>query len=454
MKEFEFLKDFSISIRESLSSFEIRAALEIAKIQHSTFSNNFGLLNTLQNNSHLFPDLVLSTQSEIDGLGMYHPIWNRIIDPSSEPQIWAIRIGSPLRKCEASLVRLLSFVRNNREVFLRQWGESYGLSKSNMLAHNSSIRKLEIESSTAVSVESLLTSASQGEELSYRGALKLIQRASMADLGMATSMRVSNFQPRDAQRHFIHRLSLIRPDLRGNKFALRKTNISSDSSRTQLIAILLKQVEEFTARGGDLVVIDASLPTLMTLSHLEELISQIARRYRLRVMIHGAGFIEQLSTRANLSSAQCLKHLVGAGIDGVLDDDSSSSTIQWLEFSRKVHSLGLYSSSSGIKRTGDSWDSFILKLYRTRCLHKITKGFSHFTPIIPIDPQARNEKMHADYLKMVSISRLFLPEDISVYATLKRTGRYLASLALSYGADSQGYYEMLKPSSQATEGMF
>jgi cyclic dehypoxanthinyl futalosine synthase len=445
MKEFEFLKGFEISISENSTSIDTRAAFEIAGVNYSCFNSDFGFLGSLEPQSLRFPDLLFSSQSEIEALGVYHPIWNCVISNDRDPQIWAIRIGSRLRRFQNSIEGLLSYVRSHREVFLRQWSESHGQPKTNSLVGDTSVRKREISKRTSLSVDDILTGLAKGDTLSFRGALKLAQRGNVADMGLIAGAKhkdkaqkgISSNQPQQT----IYRLSLLRPVAKNQRFQSKRFAGASFSSRAQLMQNLLTQVDDFAASTRGIVLIDASLPSLMTLSHVEELISLISREKQLKVYVNGIGFIELLAERANTDIVTCLKYLVRAGIEGVFDDDTSRSTASWLYATEHIHRLNLYSSTGANKSLRQSWDPFIVKLYRTRCLHQKTKGFSHFTPMIENGDHLGSEKNSTEYLKMISLSRLFLPSSISIHASSARVGRELASIALSYGADSMGYRE-------------
>lgn len=144
----------------------------------------------------------------------------------------------------------------------------------------------------------------------------------------------------------------------------------------------------------------------------------------------------------------------------ILDDEvrkrvsTKCSTDEWLDVMRAVHKVGLISTGTMMFGIGDRVEHRVRHLERIRQVQDealaakaFDPSYGEFTAFIPWTFQRENtalgrkiteEPTGIDYLKMLSVSRLFLDNIQHIQSSWLTQGIKLGQAALRFGADDMG----------------
>src|ERR1041384_5209438 len=144
-----------------------------------------------------------------------------------------------------------------------------------------------------------------------------------------------------------------------------------------------------------------------------------------------------------------LYSLPGGGAE-ILDDEvrkrvaTKCTTQEWLDVMRAVHKVGLRSSATMMFGIGDKIEHRVRHLQRIRDLQDETGGFFAFIPWTfqrentALGRKIKEEPTGIDYLKMLSVSRLFMDNIDNIQSSWLTQGLKLGQVALRFGANDMG----------------
>ena len=144
-----------------------------------------------------------------------------------------------------------------------------------------------------------------------------------------------------------------------------------------------------------------------------------------------------------------LYSLPGGGAE-ILDDEvrkrvaTKCTTDEWLAVMRAVHRVGLRSTATMMFGIGDTVVHRVRHLQRIRDLQDETGGFTAFIPWTfqrentALGRRIKDEPTGIDYLKMLSVSRLFLDNVENFQSSWLTQGLKLGQVALRFGANDMG----------------
>jgi cyclic dehypoxanthinyl futalosine synthase len=134
----------------------------------------------------------------------------------------------------------------------------------------------------------------------------------------------------------------------------------------------------------------------------------------------------------------------------ILDDEvrkrvsTKCSTQEWLDVMRAAHKVGLKTTATMMFGIGDKIEHRVRHLQRVRDVQDETGGFTAFIPWTfqrentALGRKITEEPTGIDYLKMVSVSRLFLDNVQHIQSSWLTQGLKLGQTALRFGADDMG----------------
>src|SRR5438045_6284864 len=134
----------------------------------------------------------------------------------------------------------------------------------------------------------------------------------------------------------------------------------------------------------------------------------------------------------------------------ILDDEvrkhvsKKCTTDEWLAVMRAAHRVGLRSSATMMFGIGDRIEHRVRHLQRIRDLQDKTGGFFAFIPWTfqrentALGRKIKEEPTGIDYLKMLSVSRLFLDNIENFQSSWLTQGLRLGQVALRFGANDMG----------------
>lgn len=221
---------------------------------------------------------------------------------------------------------------------------------------------------------------------------------------------------------------------------------------------ICRRIDETIELGGTGVLMQGGLHPDFNIEWYEELLSTLHEKYpdfQLHCFsppeIHNISLISKLDyvTIMNRLKAAGLNSMPGGGAE-ILDDEvrkrvSTKCTSQeWLDVMRAVHEVGLRSTATMMFGIGDDISHRVNHLQKVRDLQDETGGFTAFIPWTfqrentALGKKIKKEPTGIDYLKMLSVSRLFLDNIEHIQSSWLTQGLKLGQSALRFGADDMG----------------
>jgi cyclic dehypoxanthinyl futalosine synthase len=219
-----------------------------------------------------------------------------------------------------------------------------------------------------------------------------------------------------------------------------------------------RKIDETVALGGTGVLMQGGLHPDFGIEWYEDLLRTLRARYP-RVQLHcfSPPEIHNIHLISKLSYEDVLARLKEAGLYSlpggggeILDDEvrrrvsTKCTTDEWLDVMRAAHRVGLRSTATMMFGIGDRVEHRVRHLQRVRDLQDETGGFTAFIPWTfqrentALGRRIKDEPTGVDYLKMLSVSRLFLDNVEHIQSSWLTQGLRLGQVALRFGADDMG----------------
>lgn len=226
-----------------------------------------------------------------------------------------------------------------------------------------------------------------------------------------------------------------------------------------------QKIEETFARGGEQLLLQGGLHPKLGLEYYTGLFSELKSLYpNLKLHALGPPEIVHIAKLENQSYAFVLKALIKSGLDSLpgagaeILADRVRSTIskckctagEWLDVMREAHKLGMITSSTMMFGHIETLEERIEHLAKLRQVQsekpESDVGFISFTPWPFQDENTTlnkrygitNETTANDYIRLVAISRIMLPNIPHIQASWLTVGKDIAQLCLHGGADDFG----------------
>jgi cyclic dehypoxanthinyl futalosine synthase len=219
-----------------------------------------------------------------------------------------------------------------------------------------------------------------------------------------------------------------------------------------------QKIDETIALGGTGVLMQGGLHPDFGLEWYEELLSTLHAEYPgFQLHCFSPPEIHNIHLISGLDYVTIMRRLKAAGLNSlpggggeILDDEvrkrvsTKCTTDEWLDVMRAVHAVGLRSTATMMFGIGDSVVHRVRHLQRIRDLQDETGGFTAFIPWTfqrentALGRRIKDEPTGIDYLKMLSVSRLFLDNIEHIQSSWLTQGLRLGQVALGFGADDMG----------------
>jgi cyclic dehypoxanthinyl futalosine synthase len=221
---------------------------------------------------------------------------------------------------------------------------------------------------------------------------------------------------------------------------------------------ICEKIDETIALGGTGVLMQGGLHPDFGVEWYEDMLRTLSAKYpgfQLHCFsppeIHNLHLISGLDyeTIMRRLKAAGLYSLPGGGAE-ILDDEvrkrvaTKCTTDEWLDVMRAVHKAGLRSSATMMFGIGDKIEHRVNHLRRIRDLQDETGGFFAFIPWTfqrentALGRRITTEPTGVDYLKMLSVSRLFMDNIDNIQSSWLTQGLRLGQVALRMGANDMG----------------
>ena len=225
------------------------------------------------------------------------------------------------------------------------------------------------------------------------------------------------------------------------------------------------KIRELFAIGGDQLLLQGGLHPDLGLTYYTGLFRSLKNRYpTLKLHAFGPPEIHYIAEKEGLSYRETLQAIVEAGLDSlpgagaeILSDrvrkiisPAKCSAQQWLDVMREAHALNLPTSATMMFGHVETERERIEHLVHIRNLQEqrpegaygflafISWSFQNAGTVLERRMNIRNRIHTQDYLRMVAVSRIMLPNITHMQASWLTVGVQAGLLALYAGADDLG----------------
>jgi len=226
----------------------------------------------------------------------------------------------------------------------------------------------------------------------------------------------------------------------------------------QTLEAICEKIDETIALNGTGVLMQGGLHPDFGIEWYEDLLRALSAKYpgfQLHCFsppeIHNIHLISGLDYETILQRLKDagLYSLPGGGAE-ILDDEvrkrvaTKCTTDEWLDVMRAVHKVGLRSSATMMFGIGDATEHRVRHLQRIRDLQDETGGFFAFIPWTfqrentALGRKIKEEPTGIDYLKMLSVARLFMDNIDNIQSSWLTQGLRLGQVGLRFGANDMG----------------
>lgn len=220
---------------------------------------------------------------------------------------------------------------------------------------------------------------------------------------------------------------------------------------------IFKKIDETIALGGTQILLQGGIHPELGIDYYIDLLKSIKNRYSINVHGFSPPEIYYLADRHHLTIKEALTILKGAGLDSIpgggaeiLSDrvrevlsPKKIKSSQWLNVMEEAHKIGMRTTATMMFGSVEEPEDIIEHLDAIRTLQDKTGGFTAF---IPWSFQPKNTEIGSrfygatavDYLRVLSLSRIYLDNVRNIQASWVTQGLKMAQVALRFGANDFG----------------
>ena len=222
--------------------------------------------------------------------------------------------------------------------------------------------------------------------------------------------------------------------------------------------IIYDKIQETIDLGGTGILMQGGLHPDLKIEWYEGLFRSIKQRFSIHLHCLSAPEITNIAEVSRLSLRDTIVRLRDSGLDSIpgggaeiLDDAVrhrisrlKCGTSEWMDVHRTAHQLGMRTTATMMFGCGETIEQRMNHFDLVRELQEETGGFTAFIPWTfqrentALGRKITEEPTGIDYLKMVSVSRLFLDNVQHIQSSWLTQGLRLGQTALRFGADDMG----------------
>src|SRR6266581_4772423 len=308
-------------------------------------------------------------------------------------------------------------------------------------------------------IQTLLDKALAGERLDADDCTALLESYDIACIGAAADEMRKGRHPDDVVTYIIDRnINYTNVCNVVCTFCAFYRRPGAPDTYVRTIDQICEKIDETIALGGTGVLMQGGLHPDFGIEWYEDLLRTLRAKYpgfQLHCFsppeIHNIHLISGLDYETIMQRLKDagLYSLPGGGAE-ILDDEvrkrvaTKCTTNEWLDVMRAVHKVGLRSSATMMFGIGDATEHRVRHLQRIRDLQDETGGFFAFIPWTfqrentALGRKIKEEPTGIDYLKMLSVSRLFMDNIDNIQSSWLTQGLRLGQVALRFGANDMG----------------
>ena len=308
-------------------------------------------------------------------------------------------------------------------------------------------------------IQKILDQTLAGERLSLRDCTTLLESYDVAAIGAAADEIRQRRHPDNIVTYIIDRnINYTNVCNVVCTFCAFYRRPGAPDTYVRTLDEICEKIDETIALGGTGVLMQGGLHPDFGIEWYEDLLRNLSAKYpgfQLHCFsppeihnIHLISGLDYVSVMQRLKDAG-LYSLPGGGAE-ILDDEvrkrvaTKCTTEEWLAVMQAVHNVGLKSSATMMFGIGDRVEHRVRHLQRIRDLQDETGGFFAFIPWTfqrentALGRRIKTEPTGIDYLKMLSVSRLFMDNIDNIQSSWLTQGLRLGQIALRCGANDMG----------------
>ncbi len=225
---------------------------------------------------------------------------------------------------------------------------------------------------------------------------------------------------------------------------------------------IYKKINEAIALGATQILLQGGLNPEFDIAYFEGLFKKIKDRFDIQLHVLSPPEVYHIARQSGLSIKETILRLKSAGLDSIPGGGAEIlvdrvrkqvspkkiNSEEWAEVMIEAHGLGLPTTATIMFGSIETTEEIIQHLSLIRDIQDKTKGFTAFIPwsFQPGNTELGTKEQWArtsyatgvDYLKVLSISRIFLDNFKNIQASWVTQGAKLAQVALRFGANDMG----------------
>lgn len=308
-------------------------------------------------------------------------------------------------------------------------------------------------------IQPILDRALDGERLSAEDCTTLLESNDFVRIGLAAHEIRMRHNPTDVVTYIIDRnINYTNVCNVVCTFCAFYRRPGKPDTYVHSIEEICKRIDETIELGGTGVLMQGGLHPDFNIEWYEDLLRTLHEKYpKFQLHCFSPPEIHNISLISKLDYVTIMQRLKDAGLNSmpggggeILDDEvrkrvsTKCNTQEWLDVMRAVHKVGLRSTATMMFGIGDKIEHRVRHLQRVRDVQDETGGFTAFIPWTfqrentALGRKITEEPTGIDYLKMLSVSRLFLDNIQHIQSSWLTQGIRLGQSALRFGADDMG----------------
>lgn len=435
-------------------------------------------INSLEENSGILVigDLALQNENKFNHKEDLANLW---LEKTGLPfvfAVWAYRKGSLNNQRREELYKSFESGISKREELAKTWASQHGAEIEATVDYlkNHISYVLDEDARTGIEkfaelgekanliptrairdLDKILLAAAKGKRISIKEALLLAERASLADLALASDYRRETLHKDGGVSYIIDRninyTNVCNVYCRFCAFYKAPGKGGYTLSKEQIG----QKLQETIDAGGIQTLFQGGLNPELGIEYYEDLFSWIKENYKIHLHALSSDEVLHISQVSKISIEETLSRLIAAGM-GSLPGAGAELLMDrvrhriarlkckaetWLDVHRVAHRLGITSTCTMLFGVQETWEDRVLHMHKLRNLQDETGGFTAF---ITWPFQEENTKLKPgdttslEYLRVQAISRLFLDNIPNIQSSWVTMGQSIGQIALYYGANDFG----------------
>ncbi|MGE5893529.1 MAG: cyclic dehypoxanthinyl futalosine synthase [bacterium] len=317
------------------------------------------------------------------------------------------------------------------------------------------------------------------ERVSKREALNLLKKAPLLDTGELADEIRKACHPEPVVTFIVDRnINYTNVCLNRCRFCAFYRDVDAPDAYLLSMEELFRKIEETIEQGGTQILIQGGLHPDLDIFFYMDMLRAVKERFDINVHGFSPPEITYIARKSDLTVRETLSILKKAGLDSIpgggaeiLSDrvreqlsPRKIKTGEWLKVMEEAHNLGMKTTATMMFGSVEEPEDIIEHLDAIRNLQEKTGGFTAFIPWsfqpgntelgnrdwgwgagkrkkTNPEPRTPNPFFSAtgiDYLKILSVSRIYLDNIPNIQASWVTQGLKMAQVALRFGANDFG----------------